>query len=101
MKDVIIKSIKKQFQFINVRINDLDDKKQIFEFVNEFSNATLLKLEISNIQSNLIVHVIIKFKLTISIREFRLNDLSENHLIIIKLIDFDYFNNEDVNEDSI
>ena len=36
-----------------------------------------------------------------SIREFRLNDLNENHLIIIKLINFDYLNNEDVNEDLI
>ena len=45
--------------------------------------------------------MIIKFRLTISIREFRLNDLSENHLIIIKFINFDLFNNKDVNEDSI
>ena len=36
-----------------------------------------------------------------SIREFRLSDLSENHLIIIKLINFDYLNNEDVSENSI
>ena len=37
----------------------------------------------------------------ISIREFRLSDLNESHLIIIKLIDFDQFNNENVDEDSI
>ena len=37
----------------------------------------------------------------ISIREFRLNDLSKNHLIVIKLIDFEYFNNESVDKDSI
>ena len=30
-----------------------------------------------------------------------INDLNENHLIIIKLIDFDYRNNEDVDENSI
>ena len=84
-----------------MRIDDFDDKKQIFEFVNEFSNMIFLKLKISSIQLNFIVHVIIKFKLTISIREFRLNDLSENHLIIIKLINFDYFNNEGVSGDSI
>ena len=35
------------------------------------------------------------------IREFRLNDLNENHLIIIKFINFDYLNNKDVNKDSI
>ena len=84
-----------------MRVNDLDDKKRIFEFINEFSNTTFLKSETSNISSNLIVHVIIKFKLTISICEFRLNDLNENHLIIIKFINFDHFNNEDVNENSI
>ena len=84
-----------------MRVDNFDDKKRIFEFVNEFSNAIFLKLKISNIQSNLIVYVIIKFKLIILIREFRLNDLSENHLIIIKFINFDNFNNEDVNKNSI
>ena len=101
MKNVVIKLIKKQFQFIDIRVNDLDDKKRFFEFVNEFSSATLLKSKVSNIQSNLIIHAIIKFELTISIREFDLNDLNENHLIITKLIDFEYFNNENVNDDSI
>ena len=36
-----------------------------------------------------------------SIREFRLSDLNENYLIITKLIDFNHFNNEDINKDSI
>ena len=45
--------------------------------------------------------MIIKFKLTILIYEFYLNDLNENHLIIIKLIDFEHFNNKNVNDDSI
>ena len=36
-----------------------------------------------------------------SICEFDLNDLSENHLIIIKLIDFEHFNNKNVNDNSI
>ena len=84
-----------------MRADNLDDKKRIFEFINEFLNAILLKLKISSVQLNFIVHVIIKFKLMISICEFDLNDLSENYLIIIKLIDFEYFNNKDVNDDSI
>ena len=83
-----------------MRINDFDNKKWTFEFVDEFSNAIFLKSKISNVQSNLIVHVIIKFKLIMSICEFCLNDLSENHLIIIKFVNFDYLNNEDVNRDS-
>ena len=37
----------------------------------------------------------------ISIREFRLNDLNKNYLIIAKFIDFDHFNNEDVDKNSI
>ena len=45
--------------------------------------------------------MIIKLELTISIYKFDLNDLSENHLIIIKFIDFKHFNNKDVNDDSI
>ena len=45
--------------------------------------------------------MIIKFKLTISICEFCLNDLNKNHLIIIKFIDFEHFNNKDVNDNSI
>ena len=84
-----------------MRANDLDDKKRTFEFVNEFSNTTLLKSKISNVQSNFIVYAIIKFELTISICEFDLNDLNENHLIITKLIDFKYFNNKNVNDNSI
>ena len=84
-----------------MRVNDFDDKKRIFELVNESSNTALLKSEISNIQLNLIVHVIIKFELMMSIYEFGLNDLSENHLIIIKFIDFEHFNNKNVNNDSI
>ena len=36
-----------------------------------------------------------------SICEFYLNDLNENHLIITKLIDFEHFNNKDVSDDSI
>ena len=84
-----------------MRVNNLNNKKRTFELVNEFSNTTLLKLKISNIQSNFIAHVIIKFELIISIYKFDLNDLSENHLIIIKFIDFEHFNNKDVNDDSI
>ena len=45
--------------------------------------------------------MIIKFELTISICEFDLSDLSENHLIITKFIDFEHFNNKDVNDNSI
>ena len=37
----------------------------------------------------------------ISIREFRLSDLCESYLIMIKFVDFNYFNNEDVGGDSI
>ena len=95
------KLIKKQFQFIGVRINDFDNKKRIFEFVNEFSNATFLKLKISNVQLDFIAHVIIKFKLIISIYKFDLSDLSENHLIVIKFIDFEHFNNKNVSDNSI
>ena len=84
-----------------MRINNLDDKKRIFKLVNEFSNTPLLKLKVSNIQLNFIAHVIIKLQLTMLICEFDLNDLSENHLIIIKLIDFKHFNNKNVNDDSI
>ena len=84
-----------------MRINNLDNKKRFFELINEFSNTILLKLKISNVQSNLIAYAIIKFELTISICEFDLNNLNENHLIIIKLIDFEHFNNKDVNDDSI
>ena len=84
-----------------MRVNDLDDKKQTFKFVIEFSNAILLKSKISNIQLNFIAYLIMKFDLTILIREFRLNDLNENHLIIIKLVNFNHFNNENVNENSI
>ena len=84
-----------------MRANDLDDKKQTFKLINEFSNTILLKLKISNVQSNFIAHAIIKFELIMFICEFDLNDLSENHLIIIKLIDFEHFNNKDVNDDSI
>ena len=101
MKDVVTKSIREQFQFINVRINNLDNKKRTFELVNEFSNTTFLKLKISNIQSDLIAYAIIKFELIISICEFDLNDLNENHLIITKFIDFEHFNDKNVNDDSI
>ena len=97
----MIKLIREQFQFINVRINDLDDKKRIFKLINEFSNTTFLKSEILDIQLNFIAHAIIKFELTISICEFNLNSLNENHLIMIKFIDFEHFNNKDVNDDSI
>ena len=45
--------------------------------------------------------MIIKFKLIISIYKFYLNDLNKNHLIIIKFIDFEYFNNKNVNDNSI
>ena len=76
-------------------------KKRIFELIDEFSNTILLKSEILNVQLNFIIHAIIKFELMISICEFDLNDLSENHLIIIKLIDFEHFNNKNVNDDSI
>ena len=61
----------------------------------------LLKSKISSIQTNFIVYAIIKFELIMSIREFRLSDLNKSHLIIIKFIDFDHFNNEDVDENSI
>ena len=84
-----------------MRANDLDDKKRIFKLVNEFSNAILLKLEVFNVQLNFIVHAIIRFELIMSIYEFDLNDLSENYLIIIKLIDFEHFNNKDVSDNSI
>ena len=60
-----------------------------------------LKSKISSVQLNFIVHGIIKFKLTILICEFYLNDLNENHLIIIKFIDFKHFNNKNVNDNSI
>ena len=36
-----------------------------------------------------------------SICEFRLSDLNENHLIIIKLINFEHFDNKDVSDCSI
>ena len=84
-----------------MRVNDLDDKKRIFELINKFSNAIFLKSKVLSIQSNFIAHAIIKFELIISICEFDLNDLNENHLIMIKLIDFEYFNNKDVNDNSI
>ena len=60
-----------------------------------------LKLEISSVQLNLIAYVIIKFELIILICEFDLNDSSENHLIIINFIDFEHFNNKNVNNNSI
>ena len=84
-----------------MRVNNLDDKKRTFKLVNEFSNAIFLKSEISSVQSDFIVHVIIKFKLMMSICEFYLNDLNENHLIMIKLINFEHFNDKDVNNDSV
>ena len=84
-----------------MRVDDLDDKKRIFKLINEFSNTIFLKLKISSVQLNFIVHVIIKFELIISICEFDLSDLSENHLIIIKFINFEHFNNKNVNDDSI
>ena len=60
-----------------------------------------LKLKISSVQSDLIAHAIIKFKLMISICEFRLNDLNEDHLIIIKFINFEYFDNKSVSGCSV
>ena len=71
-----------------MRANNLDNKKRIFELVNEFSSATFLKLKISNIQLNLIVSVIIKFELTISIYKFDLNDLSEKSFDYNKIYRF-------------
>ena len=84
-----------------MRADYFNNKKRIFEFINEFPSAIFLKLKISNIQLDFIAYIIIRFKLIISIREFRLSDLSENHLIIIKFINFGHFNNEDVSEGSI
>ena len=84
-----------------MRTNNFDNKKYFFEFVNEFASEIFLKLKISIIQLNFIVFAIIKFEFTMSIREFRLSDLYESHLIITKFVDFGYFDNENVDEDSI
>ena len=50
MKDIIINSIDKKFEAINIKINYFDNNKEVFKFIDKFTNSffSIIKFRVFN-----------------------------------------------------